>query len=394
MNVVFENKGIIDLTAIKTFGVSAKENENAIGFFGTGLKYAIAIILRLGGEITIHAGVKTYKFGVSKQKVRGEAFNIITMNRRKLGFTDQVGKTWEPWMAFRELYCNTLDETNGDCFTAGHVEPRPGYTRVVVDCAEIMEAYSKRSEIVLNEPPTAVTAYGELIDRPSSYLYYKGVKVYRLERPSMVTYNITTRLDLTEDRTIKYIYTSMLSIAGIIRSLTDESLISRLLGATKECAEATLDYEVWGFGDISPEFLRVATRLVKEKRTQNTSLINVVVKNSPEPIDLFEPKDLTPVEQKALARAVDFNKRLGFDVDRYPIVTVETLGAGVLGQAKDNTIYLSEKAFLGGTKVIAGTLYEEFIHLSQGVADCERAMQNHLIDTIMTMGETILEEAL
>jgi hypothetical protein len=46
--VVFENPGEIDAAAIRTFGVSVKEGENPIGFFGTGLKYAIAILLRTG----------------------------------------------------------------------------------------------------------------------------------------------------------------------------------------------------------------------------------------------------------------------------------------------------------------------------------------------------------
>ena len=38
MSVVFENQGLVDVRAIKTFGVSVKENENQMGFFGTGLK--------------------------------------------------------------------------------------------------------------------------------------------------------------------------------------------------------------------------------------------------------------------------------------------------------------------------------------------------------------------
>lgn len=44
--IIFRNKGVIDPKSITTFGVSSKENPGAIGFFGTGLKYAIAILLR------------------------------------------------------------------------------------------------------------------------------------------------------------------------------------------------------------------------------------------------------------------------------------------------------------------------------------------------------------
>lgn len=46
--IIFRNAGTIDPKSITTFGVSSKENPGAIGFFGTGLKYALAILLRHG----------------------------------------------------------------------------------------------------------------------------------------------------------------------------------------------------------------------------------------------------------------------------------------------------------------------------------------------------------
>lgn len=39
--VAFRNKGVIDPKSITTFGVSSKEGEGAIGFFGTGLKLSL-----------------------------------------------------------------------------------------------------------------------------------------------------------------------------------------------------------------------------------------------------------------------------------------------------------------------------------------------------------------
>jgi len=46
--IVFGNDGGLDLQAAMTFGVSAKETNNPFGQFGTGLKYAVAILLRTG----------------------------------------------------------------------------------------------------------------------------------------------------------------------------------------------------------------------------------------------------------------------------------------------------------------------------------------------------------
>src|SRR5437867_1027619 len=95
---VFENPGVIDPRSITTFGVSSKDNASkAIGFFGTGLKYAIAILLRNGCGITIYSGGKKYTFGVFKEEIRNDTFQIVTMNNVKLGFTTELGKTWEMW---------------------------------------------------------------------------------------------------------------------------------------------------------------------------------------------------------------------------------------------------------------------------------------------------------
>src|SRR6185437_6468608 len=108
--VVFENRGEIDPIAIRTFGVSVKESENPIGFFGTGLKYALAILLRTKHRITIQSGERVLHVGTREAVVRGERFDLITLDGEPLGFTTQVGKTWAVWMAYRELYCNARDE--------------------------------------------------------------------------------------------------------------------------------------------------------------------------------------------------------------------------------------------------------------------------------------------
>src|ERR1700761_673266 len=125
MSVVFENPGEIDPLAIRTFGVSVKEGDNPIGFFGTGLKYALSILLRTGHHISIQAGERTLTFATKEAAIRNQPFNLITMDGEPLGFTDAVGKTWEVWMAYRELYCNCKDE-GGTIYVADQPAPQAG----------------------------------------------------------------------------------------------------------------------------------------------------------------------------------------------------------------------------------------------------------------------------
>jgi hypothetical protein len=113
----FHNPGEIDIRGATIAGLSAKQGDSPIGFFGTGLKYAIASVLRWQGRISIWSGTEEYKFLARSLDFRGVEFQQIMMNDQPLGFTTEYGKTWQPWQIFRELYANALDEGGGvsDC---------------------------------------------------------------------------------------------------------------------------------------------------------------------------------------------------------------------------------------------------------------------------------------
>src|SRR3990172_10357377 len=134
MTVSFKNSGKIDPRCITIIGVSVKETENPIGYFGTGLKYAIAIILREGGQITIWRGLERFDFNTVNIEIRGESMKLIHMNGRELGFTTALGKHWKVWQAMREIYCNTVDE-NG-ISKEGEILPTEGTTTVCVTLPE------------------------------------------------------------------------------------------------------------------------------------------------------------------------------------------------------------------------------------------------------------------
>jgi hypothetical protein len=142
--IVFQNKGEIDIRAIKTFGVNSKDNkESAIGYFGTGLKYAIAILLRAGATVSILTGGKMHRFSTEQTKIRNDHFDIVRMNDEELGFTTELGKEWELWMAFREIYSNMLDEDGEAKAVTFLPDPDPEKTYVIVDrCKEFENCYT------------------------------------------------------------------------------------------------------------------------------------------------------------------------------------------------------------------------------------------------------------
>ena len=131
----FMNDAHFDPDAMMTFGVSAKSNADAIGYFGTGFKYAVAIILRLGGQITVESGGEIYTFATTTKTIRNKDFDIVTLNGANAGFTTHLGVNWEPWQAFRELWANCMDEQGTVSLTRDD-----SFTCITIDCPEISRA--------------------------------------------------------------------------------------------------------------------------------------------------------------------------------------------------------------------------------------------------------------
>ena len=102
------------------------------------------------------------------------------------------------------------------------------------------------------------------------------------------------------------------------------------------------------------------------------------------------PKELvaTVVETKQLAKSLAFLSTIGVEIGTgTKIVLAENLGKGVLGMAKDGTIYIAREAFAQGTARLAGTIFEEWAHVKYDFLDCSRGFQNWLIDKIISVGQ-------
>ena len=94
--VYFMNNGDFDVRTMTTFGVSVKTKDEPIGFFGTGFKYAVAIILRMQGQISIKTKSGEFVFTVHREKIRDEEFDLVYINDKEAGFTTRLGINWLP----------------------------------------------------------------------------------------------------------------------------------------------------------------------------------------------------------------------------------------------------------------------------------------------------------
>lgn len=393
--VTFRNKGQIDVKMITTFGISAKsdDNPNPIGYFGTGLKYAIAVLLREDIPITIYSGDQEFLFSTKKECMRGKDFHLVCLNGEPIGFTTELGKNWELWQAFRELYSNCVDEFGKTEKEHEMPEPAEGITQVIVESEKFVEIYENRHEIFLQGEALVQNKHANIHGGSSNHVFYRGIRIGTFKNPLMYRYNIQKHIDLTEDRTIKYNFQINDSIVDAVISSTDEKFIESVLTAPENTHEAHLDF-LDNRADQSEEFRKVAGELRRTKpETTNKSALNLFERDL-KIADKFETFKPSKEQQASLTNAIDFLTALGYPIDKYKIEFVVTLGESTLALAEDGKMYLSSVLFDKGTKYLAATIFEEFVHLQYGYGDCSREMQNFLFEHFINLAEKLTGEAL
>lgn len=401
MPTFFQNSGELDIQLVSTFGCSVKETSNPIGFFGTGLKYALAVLLRTGHEVTILSGETVLNIHARTTTLRGKPFQCVYANDLYLGFTTELGKNWGLWMAYRELFCNAQDEPNAKVWTQvlDNILPLSNFTTIVVKGRELEDIHATRDTFLLLSPPDVVCgATLQVHLRPSTGLFYKGVRVSQFQCTAKYTYNITGALALTEDRTCASDYDAARIIGIALTEHATKDMLKTLLTLDHNFHEHFFDYN-WNSATPSTAFLETVQELESDQScTTNASALAVfhrrIGRKGIRPTEI----ELTAVEKKTLEKASAFCTKLGYPVaESYPVKIAESLGVGVLALAErsTNTIFLTKAVFTsGGTKGVASALIEEYIHLKYNLDDLTRSMQTHLFDKIVSLGEDLQGEPL
>ncbi len=230
---------------------------NPIGKFGTGLKNAVAIILRLGGTITVHRGLEEYVFYTKDVDFRGKTFAKVRMKRRKglmpwkyeaLPFTTELGQHWKPWMAFRELEANCRDEGGRGTYigTDGPMGflPREGTTLIYVDCKELDEAYADIDNIFLPDDRTPMFENDNvrIYEGKNNHIFYRGMRVTDTRKPTLYTYEMK-HVFLTEDRTSQYTFIDNGNMMKALLECNDRGLARNVVQNAKDHHEETFEWD-------------------------------------------------------------------------------------------------------------------------------------------------------
>lgn len=396
--IVFQNSGLIDMAAVTTMGVSVK-NDGAIGYFGTGLKFAIATILRNKCALTIHRGLEAFAFTSEEIIIRGEPFDRVCMNGEPLGFTTTLGRDWEPWMAFRELASNCRDEggrywkfASDEQMTAAAL-PLDGHTTIAVEGEKMMEVWPERHTIMLESEPMLANDHIEVREGESCFVYYRGVRIFTAPRPTAFTYNILGKLELTEDRTAKNWYELEIKLERGIGAIEDHGILRRMLTCGDGFHEHRIDVPRYGMpGEAFREISREIGMGKETIKTANPAAVRFARDSAIADMQEGHGVEMEPSQAKMLEKALTMLEAGGFPIRDFPVIVLSTLGPAIHGMAKDGKIFLSILPFEKGTREVAATLLEEFAHLKSGESDCTRGFQNWLFDQLLIQSERVAGE--
>lgn len=397
----FRNPSVLPIEAITTLGISAKEGDTPIGRFGTGLKYTIAGVLRLGEEISISVGSIHYYFHAEPATVRGKQFQIAHMTTLKegsqtdipLGFTTDLGKHWEPWMYIRELWSNCKDE-NGTHGT-GAVIPSTSEETVVLLKGKVVEtAYKNLDSFILDSIP--VESFEEIenhgVSNGDRTVYYQNIKVGECPVPAMFRYNLKGEFDLTEDRTIKNWNSAFHRMQSALLQSKDRGILQKFFLAMPEIGFAEWSSAPY-YGGLGPHAVEVLKELWERVPHKLHPAAHRIAAHLFRPDRSSMKFELTLVEKSKFDRALAFIQKLGFDKEvDWGFVNPDD--AELFGFVENENIYICRAAFHNGTQFLAQTMIEEYLHHVEGAYDYTRSFQDILLRRLVALGEEFLGESL
>lgn len=359
--VCFYTTSLIPIESFTTFGINYKPmTKNPIGFFGTGLKYAIAVLCRHGIKVRLLIGEVEYEFYADTDYFRGKEFQFIKMRRRKsimkkwfyekLPFTTELGKNWDLWQAFRELESNTRDE-NGITIIApvDDIEPEAGKTKIIVTSDAFWRiATDDLHKIFLPSDlePRWRDDKLEIYNKPSEHIYYRGLRVHDFKEhegsKSMYTYNILEETRLTEDRTLMYMFEARERITKGLSRCNDITLLKSIIQASsvKGFFEEKLDWD-YVFNKPSDEFMSLM-KSMKKNRVDISSRLQPIYSRylAPTPPKQYpKPQGGDTIDRKELLKALVWwnNNSQELPTEFIPVLeqTIEYLEPGKSKQKVD-----------------------------------------------------------
>ena len=430
--ILIQNDGEIETNSFELIGASTKRNDSGkIGFFGSGLKYSIAYMMRKEIDFKVYSGLAELSFTTKDETLKDQTFQRICINGNPTSYTVTMGPTWkEDWFVLREIYCNALDESNCQIIKETEiVQPSEGKTRIYIEATEDLtkvinnwDAYfSDDREPIFTSSNVYTSALGNeeisgattdqqisVFNKTKGVLFRKGVRVYSDDK-LMYDYGASA-VNINEDRTAKTIYGLGYTMCSLVAKFDNQNYVesvlrtgqdekpSREYNSLSDLSASTKFSSLWV--DFSKEKLLVVAeksgKYAEEIQKSRKEMLFVphafakrLKKEQPDCIILGMGKQVgnSNVEEVEMSSKMKFllqevtnsllemNYRIDFDVKVVHFDEDNVMGRADIG---NKIILIAASTFDMGRREIALTLMEENEHIKSGKEDETRAFQTHI----------------
>lgn len=428
--------GEIDERAFSLLGASSKRGDSSkIGMFGSGLKYSLSLMLKKGIQFRVFSGYNEIRFSCKEEVFRDKIFSRIFINDKETSLTTSMGMDWEDWFIVREIYCNALDESDGEISIVEtddilDLTPLEDYTCFYIQVNEEIENLISNWDLFFSNKRTDLIYHDANLNQiysggKGTIIYRKGIRCQYLESTDALFHYDMSWIKINESRVIDYDYEFKIDLTKFLKAIPDESVVHRILYNINKFWEKNLYWnnsgnwsDAW-LNKIGEKFLiphENAGMWEDEMKEMKENKIDFIIIPTAmvDSLKLFfgdkiriigedamgdsrgEIKVINEISKRdkfMLDESLAFLREANYDV-RYPIKIVQFGYADTLGQAKDKTIFLSEKLLSMGKKKITTVIIEESEHIKTGFSDETRAFQNHLFDMIVSAFEDKLDKFL
>lgn len=414
--VHIQNDGEIEFGGLHLMGISSKRGDSEkIGFFGSGNKYAIALLLREKIPFKIFSGKKEIKFTTETIMFRGQTYEQICINGEPTSLTTSMGIDWETWFAVREMYCNAIDEGGAKLTVTDTAMGEKGKTSVFIELTEkLNEFFSKIDKYILVNKDKMIseakTEHGNVevysSDGKELVCYRKGIRIMPANKiVSIFSYNFDN-IEINESRVYKYEYQVKERIASFLANTEREDIILHYLAKWKGSYEADAKWEyandplsaVWHNilkgQRVYPESLAMHTGDFEGKRNAFIVPDKLAEKiaNQFDDVDVvgmgkkkhYEVVDMTIAEKAKMDKAISQLARIGFNLtSKIALAVTTTKDVIAWYDMESDTIYHTRKYLAEhDLREIKNTLVEEHLH-SQGHLDGQREFVTYLIHELI-----------
>jgi hypothetical protein len=178
------NAGVLDIVkACSMLGASVKTDASqAIGMFGTGLKYALAQASRMGIVVNLTSGQNVFETFLEADTFRGQEFqkvhlrNLHTDEEHSTPITTNFGQhDWTNlWSIYREIVCNAMDEEGFKLTLVNSIQKSNGRTSIYLPYDVFSEYYDGAKSYFSDSRE-------RFLRKGTGIVYKKGIRVGEIE---------------------------------------------------------------------------------------------------------------------------------------------------------------------------------------------------------------------